>query len=61
MSFWKEDINIIDKLYRLENIGYKGKSLLDTLITDDWGPTPTSVIFEGIYKNKDYKKSIRYE
>lgn len=60
MSSREEDINI-DELYRLESIGYKGKSLLDTFLTDDWGVPPTSVIFEGTYQNKDFKKSISYE
>ena len=61
MSSWEENESIIDELHRLEDMEYKGKYLLYTLITDDWGVPPTSVIFEGIYKDKKFKKSISYE
>ncbi|APW65821.1 hypothetical protein LPB137_08115 [Poseidonibacter parvus] len=58
---WEENSNFIDKLYQLEEMGYKGKYLLDTLITDDWGVPPSSVIIEGIYKNEKVKRMISYE
>ena len=60
-SPFKENLEFIDKLYQLEKMGYKGKYLLDSLITDDWGVPPSSVIIEGIYKNKEFKRTIRYE
>lgn len=43
-------------------MGYKGKSLVDTLISDDWSAPPSFVSFKGKLTNaQEISKSIRYE
>lgn len=61
MSEWDESNSIIQKLYSLEQSGLSGKSLINRLITDDWGCPPEFVRIEGIYENKEFKRSISYE
>lgn len=57
MNEYEEDTIILDNLKELEDLNYKGKTLLDNLITDDWGATPSSVKIS--YKN--IEKVVRYE
>ena len=60
-SEWNEPSSIIQKLYSLEQSGLSGKSLINSLITDDWGCPPKFVKIEGIYESKEFKKAISYE
>lgn len=60
-SNWNEGTNVVSKLMQLEEMNYQGKELLDVLITDDWGVPPKSIIIEGVYKNKNFKRIISYE
>lgn len=61
MSELDEPNSIIEKLYSLEHSGLNGKSLINSLITDDWGCPPKFVSIKGIYENKEFKKVISYE
>ena len=61
MSEWDEPNSIIKNLYNIEQSGLSGKSLINSLITDDWGCPPKFVSIKGIYENKEFKKVISYE
>ena len=61
MSEWDEPNSIIKKLYNIEQSGLSGKSLINSLFTDDWGCPPIFVSIKGIYENKEFKKVISYE
>lgn len=61
MSEWDEEEIIIEKLNDLLQRGYSGKILANNLITDDWGCPPEFISIEGIYENKEFRKTIRYE
>ena len=53
---------LIQKLIALQNDGYKGKQLIDLLVSDDWGPPPLTVEIKG--KSEDGVKvnvTIPYE
>ena len=42
-----EPDSIVGKLRRLKSEGLEGKALVDSLITDDWGPPPTVIHLTG--------------
>lgn len=44
---FEEDDNFLAKLNALQNAGYKGKQLVNKLITDDWGPPPVLIEIKG--------------
>ena len=50
---WSEKESILRKLKKLRDEGYKGRHLIDTLITDDWGAPPVYVEITG--KTKEGK------
>ena len=52
----------LQKLRQLESEGYQGKSLIDTLISDDWGAPPRGVLLKGILSNgQKIDENIRYD
>lgn len=61
MNEWDEEEIIIENLSHLEENGYKGKTLINKLITDDWGCPPKFITIKDIYRNKDFNKIIGYE
>ena len=62
MSDFEENDNFIAKLRQLESEGYQGKSLIDTLISDDWGAPPRGVLLKGILSNgQKIDENIRYD
>ena len=44
---YTESLRIIDSLNQLRSRGFEGKELIDTLLTDDWGPPPSIVSLTG--------------
>ena len=58
---WEEKESIMYEFFRLVEVGYKGKSLIDTLISDDWSAPPLFVSFNGeLSDGTQIKESIRY-
>lgn len=56
MSEWDEPNSIIKKLYNIEQSGLSGKSLINSLITDDWGCPPKFVVSRVFMKIKNSKR-----
>lgn len=44
---YSERSDFLSRLTELQNQGYEGKELINTLITDDWGVPPLSVQIRG--------------
>ncbi|MDO8777997.1 MAG: hypothetical protein Q7K57_56630 [Burkholderiaceae bacterium] len=42
-SEWDENEEFVDHLVELQKCGLTGKELVNTLITDDWGPPPRNI------------------
>lgn len=61
MNEWDETESIIENLFHLEGNGYKDKTLINELITDDWGCPPKFITIKGTYKNKEFNKVLGYE
>jgi len=62
MQEYIENDFFIGKLRKLENQGYRGKSLINILISDDWGAPPISVNIKGkLADGSVINESIRYE
>lgn len=63
MHEWEEDNDdLINEYYRLVKLGYKGKSLFNALLGDDWGPPPRGALFTGVLSNgMTVNESISYE
>jgi hypothetical protein len=62
MSEYEENDLFILQLRKLQNNGFQGKSLINTLISDDWGAPPSSVILKGkLSDGSEINESIRYE
>lgn len=62
MQEYTENDFFIGELRKLENQGYRGKSLINILISDDWGAPPTSVNIKGkLADGSVINESIRYE
>ncbi|MHB8100526.1 MAG: hypothetical protein ACYDD5_13180 [Sulfuricurvum sp.] len=62
MSEYEENDLFILQLRKLQNNGFQGKSLINTLISDDWGAPPSSVILKGkLNDGSEINESIRYE
>ena len=40
---YSESTDFLSRLTELQNQGYEGRELINTLITDDWGAPPLSV------------------
>lgn len=59
---WDEEDAFVERLRRLRRLGFDGKSLVHTLITDDWGAPPTHIRVEGrLQDGSTVKESITYE
>jgi hypothetical protein len=53
---------ILEELRAFEQQGLSGRSLIDNLISDDWGAPPTSVTISGKDEDgKDFVQSISYD
>ena len=62
MSDFQEGDEFISMLRRLERDGYKGKSLIDNLISDDWGVPPSGILLKGTMSNGVViDENIRYD
>ena len=44
---WTEGSELLDRLGALQARGVAGKTLIDQLLTDDWGAPPTRVVVTG--------------
>ena len=44
---FEENDHFLAQLNALQNEGYKGKQLINKLITDDWGPPPVLIEIKG--------------
>ncbi len=59
---YQEDHKFVERLLALQRDGYKGKNLIENLITDDWGPPPSTVIISGTSNSGiEVNLSILYE
>jgi hypothetical protein len=62
MQEYIENDFFVSELRKLENQGYRGKSLINILISDDWGAPPASVNIKGkLADGSVIDESIRYE
>jgi len=60
-EFEENDPDFIKHLEKLLQMGFEGKELIDTLITDDWGAPPLTVKLEGTNsKSENINLSVPY-
>lgn len=58
----KENDSFVSHLDQLKSQGYQGKSLINQLITDDWGAPPLYIKISGTTsKGQEVNEHIRYK